>query len=237
MIVFALLIVAAYLVGSIPTAYLIAKWARGIDIRRYGSGNVGSTNLARSTSKRLGIPVIFFDLAKGAAMVWAAQSAGLETYQQVIVGAAAIIGHNWPIFLRFNGGRGVLTSIGVLLAIAPKLAVTLIALSFLWLPFGHLAMGTISSFVLLPITAWFSTAPVINWFFSPPFASQERLPVTLSLLAITLIIALRRLLAPKTTLTATVPLGQLVLNRLLFDRDIRDRKAWIDRIPSESRHT
>ena len=59
---FALLILGAYLLGSIPAAYLVAKWARGIDLRQYGSGNVGSTNLMKQTSKRLGIPVIFFDL-------------------------------------------------------------------------------------------------------------------------------------------------------------------------------
>ena len=83
---FASLLVAAYLLGSVPAAYLVAKWARGIDIRQYGSGNVGASNVVRIVSKRWAIPVIIFDLSKGAVMVWAAQLLGLGIAEQVTVG-------------------------------------------------------------------------------------------------------------------------------------------------------
>ncbi|GAH54098.1 unnamed protein product, partial [marine sediment metagenome] len=111
---FGLLTLGAYLLGSVPAAYLAARWFRGIDIRQYGDGNVGASNLLRLTSKRIAIPVVIFDLGKGALMVWMAQLLGLDTTQQVTVGLAAVIGHNWPVFLRFNGGRGIFTSLGVI---------------------------------------------------------------------------------------------------------------------------
>ena len=232
---FVLLILGAYLLGSIPTAYLVAKWSRGIDLRQYGSGNVGSTNLMKQTSKRLGIPVILFDLGKGAVMVWVAQLVGLDnTAHQMVVGSAAIIGHNWPIFLRFNGGRGVLTGMGVALAVVPKLAVVLTIFAFLWLPFGQLAVGALCSFILLSVCSWFSSAPVIHWLYGQPLGTGERLPVTLGFVAILLIMLIRRLTAPRTSLTASIPLGQLFVNRLLFDRDIRDREAWIQRAPPKA---
>ena len=102
-----LLVVAAYLAGSIPFAYLAVKWARGIDIRRHGTGNVGAANVLKLTSKRLAIAVTVADIGKGALMVWLAQLAGLGAAAQAAVGVVAVIGHNWPVFLRFQGGRGI----------------------------------------------------------------------------------------------------------------------------------
>jgi len=99
------LILAAYLLGSVPVTYLAARFARGIDIRQYGSGHLGGGNLWRMTSWKLGLPVIVFDLGKGVLMVWVAQILGLSVAQQLVVGAAAVVGHNWSIFLRFGGGR------------------------------------------------------------------------------------------------------------------------------------
>ena len=111
------LILGAYLLASVPASYLVAKWSRGIDLRQYGTGQVGAGNLWRMTSWRLGLPVGIFDLSKGLVMVWVAQLVGLGIAEQVTVGLAAIIGHNWPIFLRFNGGRGIGTSLGVILIV------------------------------------------------------------------------------------------------------------------------
>ncbi len=78
-----LLIVGTYLLGSVPAAYLAARWSRGIDIRQFSDGNVGATNLMRLTSKRIAIPVVIFDLGKGALMVWVAQLLGLDITQQI----------------------------------------------------------------------------------------------------------------------------------------------------------
>ncbi len=112
---FILLILGAYLLGSVPVAYLVAKWSRGIDLRQYGSGSIGVSNLWQSTSKWVAMPIILFDLGKGILVVWIAQLLGLGIAQQVTVGLAAIVGHNWPVFLRFSGGRGALTALGVVL--------------------------------------------------------------------------------------------------------------------------
>ena len=230
---FALLILTAYLLGSVPAAYLAAKWSRGIDLRQYGSSNVGASNLLKFTSKKVAIPVIIFDAGKGMLMVWTAQLVGLGITQQLIVGLAAIIGHNWPVFLRFKGGRGGLTTLGVVVMLAPKLGLMLLVIAYLLAPFGQLALGTISVIASLPIFSWFSSAPVIRWLFGQPPGTSEQLPVTLGFLAIFLIVAIRRLIIPRTTISASVPTGQLIVNRLLFDRDIRDREAWIHRAPLE----
>jgi len=219
---FGLLTVGAYLLGSVPAAYLAARWSRGIDIRQYGSGNVGATNLLGLTSKWIAIVVIIFDLVKGGVVVWAAQLIGLDIAQQVAVGLAAIIGHNWPVFLRFNGGRGILTTLGVVYILVPWLGLIALIIAYSMAPFRQLALGVLTAVVSLPI---------FSWFLHQPFGIEEPMQVTLGFVAMFLIVVIRRLTAPKTSVTASVPPGQLLLNRLIFDRDIRDRKAWIHRQP------
>lgn len=217
---FVLLIIGAYLLGSVPTAYLVAKWRRGIDIRRFGSGNVGVSNVLAAGSRWSSLIVIIFDLAKGFAPVYVARLINLEPYQQVTVGLAAISGHNWPVFLRFNGGRGILAALGVVFAFAPWLALVLTVIAFAWLPFGQFALGTLIALVLLPI---------FSWFLNKPFDVEQPLALTLGFVAILLLLIIRRLTAPRSS--TGVPAGELIVNRLLFDRDIRDRKAWISRKP------
>ncbi len=221
---FALLILAAYLLGSVPAAYLAAKLSRGIDIRQYGSGNVGAANLLKLTSKRVAIPIIIFDVGKGMAMVWAAQLLGLGITHQVTVGLAAIIGHNWPVFLHFSGGRGILTTLGVV---------------FILMPWGLVVFLAIASFTILlkssplPVLAGITALPLVSWLFSQPLGVEEPLPITLGFLAIFLIVVIRRLTAPQCVSAVSIGKKQLLLNRLLFDRDIRDREAWINQRPSE----
>jgi len=217
-IYFILLLLGGYLLGSVPAAYLAARWSRRIDIRRYGSGNVGAANVLATVSKRWTIPVIIFDLVKGMAVVYIAQLIGLEVYQQVAVGVAAIVGHNWPVFLRFSGGRGLLTAVGVVAMLAPWLALALVAFAFAWTPFRQLALGTLCALILLPI---------LSWFLSEPLGVERALPLTLGFSAIFLLVIIRRLTAPRTSVSTP----SVLLNRLLFDRDIRDRKAWIKRQP------
>ncbi len=221
-----LLIVGAYLLGSVPAAYLAARWSRGIDIRQCGDGNVGATNLMRLTSKRIAIPVIIFDLGKGVVMVLVAKLVGLETYQQVTVGLAAIVGHNWPVFLRFNGGRGIFTTLGIIFILVPRPWLGLIALIIAYgmAPFRQLALGTIIAVASLPI---------FSWFLPQLFGIEKPLPIALGFVAIFLLVVIRRLTAPRTIFTASVTLRQLLVNRLLFDRDIRDRKAWIQQRASQ----
>jgi glycerol-3-phosphate acyltransferase PlsY len=148
---FLLLIIAAYLLGSVPAAYLAARWTRGIDIRKHGSGNVGASNLLRLNARWLAVAVTIFDLGKGALMVWAAQLVGMGTVQQVAVGMAAIIGHNWPVFLRFSGGRGILTTLGVIAILVPWLAPIVLVIAYSFAPFHHLAFGVLMA-VIQPAT-------------------------------------------------------------------------------------
>ena len=215
---FILLIIGAYLLGSIPSAYLVAKWSRGIDIRQYGSGNVGASNVLSVVSKRWSIPVTIFDIGKGALTVWVAQLIGLGAAQQVTVGIATIIGHNWPVFLRFQGGRGIFTTLGVVAMLSPKLGLIAAVMSFVLAPLRQVAPGVTLALVSLPI---------FSWFLSQPLDIEERLPITLGFVVLALVVLSRRLMAPRTPLSESVPPVQLIINRLLFDRDIRDRKAWL----------
>ncbi len=216
---FVLLSIAAYLLGSVPAAYLVAKWSRGIDIRQYGTGNVGASNVLSVTSKWLAIPVTIFDIGKGALAIWIAQLLGLGAAQQVTVGAITVIGHNWPVFLRFQGGRGILTTLGVITMLSPWLGLIITVIAYSLAPFRQLALG-----VLLAL----ASVPIFNWFLPQPLGIEERLPITLGFVALLLIALARRLAVPRTPLSKSVPQGQLFINRLLFDRDIRDRKAWLE---------
>jgi len=225
-IAFILMLVGAYLVGSVPTAYIVGRWGRGIDVRQYGSGNVGASNLLRSSGKWLATVVTIVDIGKGILMVWAAQAAGLDINQQVAIGLATIIGHNWPVFLRFNGGRGVLTTAGVAfflpLANGPlvpwPLIISLSLVAIFVFGFHNLPVGTVAGMAALPLVSWLT---------------QEPLALTWGFLAMFLVMVIRRLTAPKSSLTASVSTGELLINRLLFDRDIRDKEAWIYRQPAK----
>ena len=215
------LILAAYLLGSVPAAYLAARLARGIDIRQHGTGQLGGGNLWRVTSWKLGVSVGIFDAGKGMLMVWVAQLLGMSVPQQLVVGAAAVIGHNWPVFLRFSGGRGVATTMGVvfILPFIDKITPwpTVVCL-------GCLAAGTV---VLLssplPVLASVTSLPIVSAIYEPA-------ATTLGFLALFLVIVLKRLVAPRAAEAVTVSKKRVLLNRLLFDRDIMDRKAWMYRL-------
>jgi len=215
---FVLLIVGAYLLGSVPAAYLVVKWSRGIDIRMEGTGTVGAANVLRLAPKWLVIPVTIFDIGKGALTVWVAQLLGLGAAEQVTVGIITVIGHNWPIFLRFHGGRGLFTTLGVIAMLSPWLGLIMLVLAYALAPFRQLSLGAFLALVSLPI---------FSWSLSQPLSIEERLPVTLGFVALFLLGMLKRLITPRTPLSKSVPVGELLLNRLLFDRDIRDREAWI----------
>ncbi len=219
---FWLLILGAYLLGSVPAAYLAAKWSRGIDIREYGTGKVGAANILSTASKWLVIPVAIFDIGKGALTILVAQLLGLGAAEQVTVGVITVVGHNWPVFLRFQGGRGVFTTLGVFLILSPKLGLIVLVLACLFSPFRQLSLGVLIGLV---------SSPILSWFLSQPLDIEARLPVTLSFAVLALIAILKRLVAPRTSLSESVTLVQLFINRLLFDRDIRNREAWIHQAP------
>ncbi len=116
---FLVCIAAGYLVGSIPIGLVIGRVARGIDIREFGSGKIGFTNVVRTVSTRWGIVALLGDFAKGAAPVVLARFISDEPFVAMAAGLAVAIGHDWPVFASFRGGRGVAASFGVVLALNP----------------------------------------------------------------------------------------------------------------------
>jgi acyl phosphate:glycerol-3-phosphate acyltransferase len=128
-----LVVVVGYLIGAIPTGYLIARAWRGIDIRDYGSGQIGATNVLRTLGRGPFVVVMIADALKGyiptLATWYIFQDEGTTTAHalQVATGIAAVIGHDFPVYIRFRGGRGVATSFGVYAALAMPLAIGLVA--------------------------------------------------------------------------------------------------------------
>ena len=230
MVELVLLVIGAYILGSVPLAYLMARWSRGIDLKQYGSGSLGATNLLRATSKWIAIPVILFDLGKGALAVWVAQLVGTGIAGQLTVGLAAIIGHNWPVFLRFRGGRGMLTTLGLALILP-----IIINNSVPWGAIVGLTITAIGAFVIhnmpLGVGVGVTSLPLVSW------AVGEPLTMTLAFLAMFLIMVIKRLAVPRAAIAASLSNRQILLNRLLFDRDIRDREAWIQRVPEQASST
>jgi glycerol-3-phosphate acyltransferase PlsY len=106
------LFLLAYLLGSIPTSYLAARWTKGIDLCKYGSGTVSGSMLFEHTHRWLIVPVGFVDVLKGALPAWLAIQLGLGQPTSVAAGMCAVIGHNWPIYLGFTGGRGISPFLG-----------------------------------------------------------------------------------------------------------------------------
>jgi glycerol-3-phosphate acyltransferase PlsY len=150
-----------YLLGSIPFAWLVARRLRGIDIRLTGSGNVGAANVYRATGPRGAAMVMALDLAKGACAVLLASRAGQSTGVQAASGVAAVIGHVFPVWLGFRGGKGVATSCGVFAVLAP-MATALAGLFFIvtmWWT-GYVSLGSLGAAIVLPPLAYYLAAPV-----------------------------------------------------------------------------
>ena len=218
---FVLLGIGAYLLGSVPAAYLAVKWSRGVDIRKVGTGKVGASNVLSAGPKWLVVPVALFDIGKGALSVWVAQLIGLNAAQQVTVGLLAIVGHNWPIYLGFkSGGRGVFASLGVITMLSWQLGLIMLIFPYLWAPVKQVALGVFLALVALPF---------LSWFLAGPMDIKDRLPITCGLIALSLMGILKRVVARRSDLSKGVPLGRVVINRMLFDRDIADRRLWISK--------
>src|SRR3990172_9853724 len=129
-LILALLI--AYLFGSIPFAQIIAKWVKGTDLHKVGSHNIGARNLTKNVGLGWGILGLLLDAAKGAAAVWVAVALGIRFPAYLLAGLAAVAGHNWPVWLRFRGGKGLATAFGTFVWLAWPAALISFAL---WLIF------------------------------------------------------------------------------------------------------
>ena len=148
---FFLHIIASYLIGSIPFGFIIAK-IRGIDIRRHGSGNIGATNVWRTIGPGAGLTVLALDAAKGAAAVYIGRQAGIEGVE-MLTGIAALVGHAFPLFLGFRGGKIIATGAGVLLALAPPvLLIAFTVFMIVVLVSRYVSLGSVCAALSVPLS-------------------------------------------------------------------------------------
>jgi glycerol-3-phosphate acyltransferase PlsY len=146
-------LVPAYLLGAVPTSFLVARWARGVDLRTVGSKNLGATNLFRLLGWKAAIPVALFDVGKGAAPVLVYLALTREpSWWSLVVGAAAVLGHVFSPFVSFRGGKGVATAAGVFLAYMPG---AIGAAAVVWIGLvaltGYVSLGSITAAVAFPV--------------------------------------------------------------------------------------
>lgn len=148
------LIAAAFLLGSIPTGVLVAR-RRGVDLGRVGSGNIGASNVGRALGRRWAVLVLLADAAKGLAPVLAARALDGPAWLPAAVGVAAVAGHVFSIFLRGRGGKGVATSLGAALALAPVPALACFAIyAVLYAAFRISSVGSLAGVIAFPILLW-----------------------------------------------------------------------------------
>jgi glycerol-3-phosphate acyltransferase PlsY len=214
-----LLILAGYLLGSIPSAYLAGRWIKGLDLSQYGSGTVSGSMVWEHVARWALVPVGLFDIAKAAFPTWLGLQLGLGTEVATAAGLAAVAGHNWSVFLRLKGGRGLGSFLGVLLVIFPWGGLWLLLFLAVGWRLGDSAPWALLSIATLPLLAQAVGEPGLM------------VPVT----GVMLLLAFgKRLEANRRPLPPPGPeRRRVMLYRLLLDRDIRDHQRWIRRKPGE----
>ena len=219
-----LIILAAYLWGAVPSAYIVGRYAHGVDIRRYGSGNVGASNLSELMGPWTGFGLGAFDcLVKGALPVVAAGLLGQGLLVQGGAGLAAMAGHNWSPYIRFTGGRGVATAIGVLVGLAMWKELLAMAL----------IMGLIGRLLLRDFGFWTLVAalalPLLTLVFRQP------LELTYTSIVLMLLLVFKRLTANWERPVGGYGLPRVLAFRVLWDRDVPRKEDWTARQPSSER--
>ena len=148
-------VIAAYLVGNLNFAYILVKFLKNEDVRDYGSGNAGTTNVLRVMGKNVAIPVFALDALKGCLVIVIGRYAlGLDEIYLVLGGIAVVAGHNWPVFLQFRGGKGTATSIGVFLTYDWEVAIMAIMIALIVLAIWKMvSLTSMVGMTVLPIFA------------------------------------------------------------------------------------
>ncbi len=155
-------VVVAYLIGSIPVGFLLAKYFAGVDVREYGSGNIGATNITRVLGKKLGALTLLIDVLKGFVVVWAAKSYG---FTETLAAGAVLTGNCFSIFLKGRGGKGVATSLGVCLAISPLyFGAAIVIYGFFFVLSRISAVGSITAIVGVTSLSYFRSDPYFYLF-------------------------------------------------------------------------
>jgi glycerol-3-phosphate acyltransferase PlsY len=156
-----LVVVVGYLLGSIPFGLIFARLFVGKDVREHGSGNIGATNVSRVVGPLAGILTLLMDAAKGATAVWlAVRFTDHSASATIFAGLAALLGHCFPVWLRFNGGKGVSTALGVFIALCPLAALVAFILFVLVVGFWrYVSLGSLSATAAMPLLIYFLWAP------------------------------------------------------------------------------
>jgi len=151
----------AYLLGAIPFGYLLVKWRTGADVRAAGSGNIGATNVLRTTGRGAGVATLLLDIAKGYVAVWIAGQLTHNRPLAISLAALAVMaGHAYPVFLKFKGGKAVASFIGAFLYLTPlPLAAVLIVFVVVVAWTRHISMGSIVAAATLPLAVWLIQMP------------------------------------------------------------------------------
>jgi acyl phosphate:glycerol-3-phosphate acyltransferase len=156
-----LLILAGYFLGSIPFGMIFARLFGGKDVREHGSGNIGAANVSRVAGPAAGILTLIMDAAKGAAAVWlAARFTDHNAAAMMLTGLGALLGHCFPVWLRFKGGKGVATALGIFLELSLTAALTAFVLFLLVVIFWrYVSLGSLSAAAAMPLLIYFLWAP------------------------------------------------------------------------------
>jgi glycerol-3-phosphate acyltransferase PlsY len=210
-----LLILGAYLLGSIPSAYLAGKWIKGIDLRKYGSGTVSGSMVWEHVARWALFPVGIFDIFKAALPTWIGLQLGLGDGLAMAAGIAALVGHNWPIYLGFTGGRGLSPFLGAITVIFPWGFAWLLAFLAVGFFLGDSAPWALATLILLPL---------FNQVMNGPAVVNDAAVVMVILTIIKRLEANRRPLP-----TDQTERRKVLFRRVFLDRDIRSHQEWINR--------
>jgi glycerol-3-phosphate acyltransferase PlsY len=158
-VLFALGALGSYLLGSVPTSYIVGRWIAGKDLRQHGSKNLGATNVYRVLGLKYAIPVAFVDVTKGVVAVTViAPQVSAEPWVPIAFATAAVLGHVFPVFLKFRGGKGVATAGGAVLVLAPTaLAVSLVVWVVALTLTGYMSVASVLGALVFPVAVWFTT--------------------------------------------------------------------------------
>jgi glycerol-3-phosphate acyltransferase PlsY len=209
------LLFGGYLLGSIPSAFLVGKWVKGIDLRKFGSGTVSGSMVWEHVAKWAIFPVGIFDILKAAFPTWLGLKLGLGDFTAVIAGLAALVGHNWPLFLNFTGGRGLSPFLGMLAVIFPwgfPWMLVFLAIGYL---LGDSAPWALAGLLLLPFFSNMIDGPAV---------------ISLASIVMVIITIVKRLEANRRPLPEDPSKRkEIIVRRMFLDRDIASHKEWIDR--------
>ncbi len=208
------IVLGSYLIGGVPVAYLTGRLLRGIDIRQYGSANVGASNVFQTVSRAAVVPVGLTEIGQGLLGIIIAKLADQSLAVQVLAGLAALAGHNWSPYLRFMGGRGIAHAIGFMLILSWPALGAFIVLSLLGVVLRMVPQLIGLAIIAAPLAALAAgQAPEIVW----------------GLAGMAALIVAKRLVTNRPSLPPDADARTVLFNRLLYDRDTREREAWVQR--------